>query len=700
MARHRHIRALDVDEEYDGFSSCYGHSVEDDFCVSPGTEAQFLYDRSKQNSSMGAFFDHPDAVLEEDDSEEDNAEPHSDKNLKLSDEDYAKLLSVIEAMQNVVGDTIPETTLKQAALDNNFDLEKSLNAVLQDSAPKPMRANRVTSQKASTQSTVKKVGDRNERLSSNEAISSSKSPNINRKKDNVDIMKNKTAKNELPTPPELDTSAKELSERKNKIPSEQSGNASVAKSETSLTNVPDESTSLENSCEEPKPTIKAKSEKSGKEIYETERGDAKPLINLVVIGHVDAGKSTLMGHLLYRLGNISKQNMHKFERDSKKMGKGSFMYAWVLDETPEERNRGITMDVALSSFVTPNKSVTLLDAPGHKDFIPNMITGAAQADVAVLVIDSTKGEFETGFEAGGQTREHTMLIRSLGVTEIAVALNKMDNINWDEERFNDIKSRMSTFLKQVGFKENDVAFVPCSGLTGENLISGPQEPNFKKWYSGPTLVDVIDKFRIPERPVDKPFRMCVSDVFKGATGGFCAAGKIEGGFVKGGDKALVMPAGEQIVIKGVSSDERSLTYGFAGDHVVLQLQGIDPNNISSGSMICSIENPVKVTSRFEARLVIFNISIPITKGFPVILHYQSLSEQAIITKLISQLNRSTGEVVRKRPRCLSKNSSAIVEIEVNRIICLELFKDFKDLGRFMLRSGGSTVAAGLVTEIK
>ncbi|GIY44013.1 HBS1-like protein [Caerostris extrusa] len=407
-----------------------------------------------------------------------------------------------------------------------------------------------------------------------------------------------------------------------------------------------------------------------------------------------------MGHLLYDIGNVSQRNMHKFERDSKKLGKGSFMYAWVLDETPEERNRGITMDVAFNNFETTHRTVTLLDAPGHKDFIPNMITGAAQADVAVLVVDSTRGEFETGFEAGGQTREHTMLIRSLGVTELAVAVNKMDNVGWDEGRFKDIKTKMSSFLKQVGFKENDVKFVPCSGLTGENLVKGPAEPTLKSWYSGPTLVEVIDNFQPPERPIDKPFRLCVSDVFKGISGGFCAAGKIEAGFIKSGDKVLVMPAGEQAVAKGISVDERPLSYGFAGDHVMLQLSGVDVNNISSGSMLCSLDKPVKVTSRFEARLVIFNLSVPITKGFPVILHYQSLSEQACVKKLVSQLSRSTGEVIKKKPRCLNKNSSAVVEIEVNRPICIELYNEFKDLGRFMLRSGGSTIAAGLVTNIK
>ncbi|KAG8190552.1 hypothetical protein JTE90_014032 [Oedothorax gibbosus] len=675
MARHRNVRSLDADEEYDDFHSCYGHSVEDDFCISPGTEAQFLYNRSSQNQSMSAFFESHAPVPEEEDSEDEpfnSLDSYTKKISLLNSVDTAKLQSCVEALQDVVGDTIPEMTLKSAAMDNDFDLERTLNAVLQENAPKPPRAKKSEPVKVIPTASIPIPVP---------AVKSQPSPKPKR------IVKQEKKSDETPKKFSEGFDSP-VSKRKQEL---KASAASDSQSAELLKATEEQKTEANKSC---------KIEKSGKEIFSSERGNDKPLINLVVIGHVDAGKSTLMGHLLYNLGNISQRNMHKFERDSKKQGKGSFMYAWVLDETPEERNRGITMDVAFSSFETKNRSVTLLDAPGHKDFIPNMITGAAQADVAVLVVDSTRGEFETGFEQGGQTREHTMLIRSLGVSEIAVAVNKMDNIGWDEDRFKEIKTKMSSFLKQVGFKESDVTFVPCSGLSGENLASGPEEPNFKKWYTGPTLVDVIDGFHPPERPVDKPLRMCVGDVFKGMTGGLCAAGKIEAGFLKNGDKVLVMPAAESAVVKGITTDERSLAYGFAGDQVVLQLSGVDINNLVYGSMICSVDKPVKVTSRFEARLVIFNISVPITKGYPVILHYQSLSEQAIIKKLVSELNRNTGEVRRNKPRCLSKNTSAVVEIEINRPICIELFKEFKDLGRFMLRAGGSTIAAGLVTGIK
>lgn len=214
---------------------------------------------------------------------------------------------------------------------------------------------------------------------------------------------------------------------------------------------------------------------------------------MIIIGHVDAGKSTLMGHLLCAMGEINQRIMHKNEVESRKIGKQSFAYAWVLDETGEERERGITMDIGKSVFETKTKKVTLLDAPGHRDFIPNMITGAVQADVALMVVDATRGEFETGFDLGGQTREHALLARALGIGQIAVVINKLDNVKWVKSRFDEIRTSLSVFLKQVGFRDKDVSYIPCSGLTGQNLIGKPTENLLTQWYDGPCLLDVIGK---------------------------------------------------------------------------------------------------------------------------------------------------------------------------------------------------------------
>lgn len=426
--------------------------------------------------------------------------------------------------------------------------------------------------------------------------------------------------------------------------------------------------------------------------------DGKENLHMIVIGHVDAGKSTLMGHLLYKLGYVNQKIIQKYEHEAKKIGKQSFAFAWVLDEVEEERGRGITIDIGKSKFETENKVITLLDAPGHKDFIPNMITGATQADVALLVIDATSGEFETGFESGGQTREHTLLVRSLGVNQLAVVVNKMDNVCWSEKRFMDVHTKLNTFLRQAGFKDNDVRYIPCSGLTGENLIEKSNRSE-AAWYKGPTLVKVIDTFKSPERPISKPFRLSINDICKGGGTAPAVHGRVETGRVSVGSKVCIQPLGDVAVVKALTTEESSEQTVFAGSYVNVALSNIDLENISIGYVLCDIEKPIPVTTKFEARIVIFNIVLPITKGYTLLLHLLSFVDSVVIRKLNAELNKVTGEQVKKRPRCLLKNTAAIITIETNRPICIELYKDFKEFGRFMLRDAGVTVAAGLITKI-
>jgi len=447
------------------------------------------------------------------------------------------------------------------------------------------------------------------------------------------------------------------------------------------------------------------------EMYESERGSkaetkAKSLLNLVVVGHVDSGKSTLMGHLLVELGQVSSRVMHKYENESKKLGKASFAFAWVLDETSEERERGITMDVGHSSFETKTKSVTLLDAPGHRDFIPNMISGAYQADVAVLVVNATRGEFEAGFDAGGQTREHALLVRSLGVSQLIVAVNKLDTVDWDQNRFNEIKDKLGKFLRQqVRFSESDVKFVPVSGLTGANLVKAAQHP----WMvegGVPTLMEAIDALRPPVRSIEKPFRMSVSDIFKptaAAGGGLCVAGRIETGYVQKNDTVSIAPLNETATVKMVALDSLATTFNgnnnaYAGDHVSLTLTGVE-QNVCQGMILCDPANPVKVSRHFAAKVVVLNVDMPVTKGFNCVLHHAGVTEAATVKKLVAQLSKSSGEVTKKKPRVLAKNSSALVEITTENLICLETYSESKELGRFMLRVGGKTIAAGMVTDI-
>ncbi|CAG0879937.1 unnamed protein product [Darwinula stevensoni] len=703
MARHRSVRGMNYDEEYEGYFDVYGHSVEEDYCGSPSMD-QYMYDRSKQ-PDMSAFMQTVDDIAEEDHEVQDHG---GAINYPLDPMEEGKLQSCLDELRSVVGESVSETILIKAIRDANFDIEDALKRVLDNSTS----SSAAVSETAPLPQRERKHRDRNRKEKETDDPES-KAVALEKVREEIQnmalshgfpgaalkVVAAKTSKRshgfDIPSPASDSTPSTPR-------PYDRLGAVSPASSTCSSRR--DDSPGAEKigTPEETPSPIRAKIKKkvNAQEEYQKERGNMKEKVNLVVIGHVDAGKSTLMGHLLYLNGQVNKKLMHKYEQESKKLGKQSFVYAWVLDETGEERSRGVTMDIGQSHFETEHKEVILLDAPGHKDFIPNMILGAAQADVAILVVDATRGEFETGFESGGQTREHALLVRSLGVSQMAVVVNKLDNEKWSQKRFEEVKKTLSQFLiKHVGFREADLQFLPCSGLTGVNLISRPEIEELRSWYTGPCLLEVIDRFQCPERPVSKPFRMPISDVFKSVGAGFCVAGRIETGFIQNGDKAMVMPQGESVLVKGLTLEDVARHSAFAGDQVVLTLSGIDMALVTMGSVLCDPANPIRVTTKVQARIVLFNIQLPVTKGFQALFHHQSLCEQAVIKRIICQLHKSTGEVVRERPRCLTKNTSGMVVIEIARPVCVELYKDAKELGRFMLRVGGSTVAAGMITEI-
>ncbi|XP_040285111.1 HBS1-like protein isoform X1 [Bufo bufo] len=681
MARHRNVRGYNYDDDFCD-DDMYGQSVEDDYCISPATAAQFIYSKRDRLSSCTEPLEEEEDGCEDDDKSKVSC-------TTLSPFDQARLYSCLDHMREVLGESVSEKIMIDAVLQSGFDVAKALDRIFKqdsNSSKKP-----VTQDVSSAERPGK--GKAREMPTPDAQIV----PKIAK----LTVSGNKqTMGFSVPSSAPSETNGQSVTactrSQAMDDPMEEADNSVLCPSSS---NTPQISEDLNSTPSQGKSSGKSKRKINVKEELEKRQG-GKQLLNLVVIGHVDAGKSTLMGHLLYLLGHVNKRTMHKYEQESKKAGKASFAYAWVLDETGEERQRGVTMDVGMTKFETKTKVITLMDAPGHKDFIPNMITGAAQADVAILVVDASRGEFEAGFEAGGQTREHALLVRSLGVTQLAVVVNKMDQVNWQEERFREVTSKLGHFLKQAGFKDSDVYYIPTSGLSGENLSKKSEISELTSWYKGPCLIDQIDSFKAPQRSVEKPFRLCASDVFKDQGSGFCVTGKIEAGYIQTGDHLVVMPPNDRCTVKGITLHDEAVDWAAAGDHVSLTLTGVDIIKINVGCVFCSPSEPIRACTRFRARVLIFNFDVPVTQGFPVIIHYQTVSEPATIRRLISVLHKSTGEVVKKKPKCLTKGMNAMIELQTQRPIALELYKDFKELGRFMLRYSGSSIAAGVVTEIK
>lgn len=414
-----------------------------------------------------------------------------------------------------------------------------------------------------------------------------------------------------------------------------------------------------------------------------------------------------MGRLLYELGELSEKEKIANERGSQRVGKSSFAFAWGLDALGDERDRGVTIDIATEHFETPHRNVTLLDAPGHRDFIPAMISGAAQADVALLVIDGSPGSFEAGFERGGQTREHAWLVRSLGVKEIIVGVNKMDAVDWDEYRYEDIVTALRPFLAAAGFTSARTTFLPLAAMKGTNICE-PDLPPEGAWYKGPTLMTALDNVAVPERPYSAPLRIPVSNVFKGQTAiasGVACQGRLASGVVQVGDQVRVVPGDVVAGVRTIEVDDDSAPFAVAGQNVTLYLAGVDANQLSIGAVLCPVNYPAPLVSRFLAQILVFDISTPIILGTAVELFHHSVNVPAHITKLVATMEK--GKVVKQNPRVLQKNVHATVEITLRAptgssrpaAIPLETAQENKEMGRVLLRRGGETIAAGMVSGI-
>ncbi|KAJ1426193.1 Zinc finger, RanBP2-type [Sesbania bispinosa] len=429
--------------------------------------------------------------------------------------------------------------------------------------------------------------------------------------------------------------------------------------------------------------------------------DTLTQLNLAIVGHVDSGKSTLSGRLLHLSGRISQKEMHKYEKEAKLQGKGSFAYAWALDESSEERERGITMTVAVAYFDTRKYHVVVLDSPGHKDFVPNMISGATQADAAVLVIDASLGSFEAGMDGSkGQTREHAQLIRSFGVDQVIVAVNKMDVVAYSKDRFDFIRQQLGIFLRSCGFKDSSIKWIPMSAMENQNLVASPSDIRFKNWYSGPYLLDAIDSLQPPTREFSKPLLMPICDVIKSTTlGQVSACGKLEAGALRSGSKVLVMPSAVVGTVRSLERDSNACTVARAGDNVAVTLHGVDGSLVMAGGVLCHPDFPVAVSKHLELKVLVLDGASPILVGAQLEFHIHHAKEPARVSRIVSVLDPKTGKVTKKSPRCLTAKQSAVIEVILQEPVCVVEFSSCKALGRVSLRSFGRTIAVGLVSRI-
>ncbi|KAL6941860.1 translation elongation factor EF-1 alpha [Hanseniaspora vineae] len=439
-------------------------------------------------------------------------------------------------------------------------------------------------------------------------------------------------------------------------------------------------------------------------------GKEKSHINVVVIGHVDSGKSTTTGHLIYKCGGIDKRTIEKFEKEAAELGKGSFKYAWVLDKLKAERERGITIDIALWKFETPKYQVTVIDAPGHRDFIKNMITGTSQADCAILIIAGGVGEFEAGISKDGQTREHALLAYTLGVKQLIVAINKMDSVKWDESRYQEIVKETSNFIKKVGYNPKTVAFVPISGWNGDNMIEPTTNaPWYKGWekevkgnvVKGKTLLEAIDSIDPPSRPTDKPLRLPLQDVYKIGGIGTVPVGRVETGVIKPGMVVTFAPAGVTTEVKSVEMHHEQLTEGLPGDNVGFNVKNVSVKEIRRGNVCGDSKNdPPQNSISFNAQVIILNHPGQISAGYSPVLDCHTAHIACRFDELIQKNDRRSGKKLEDAPKFLKAGDAALVKFVPSKPMCVEAFTDYPPLGRFAVRDMRQTVAVGVIKSVE
>ncbi|MBW0461165.1 hypothetical protein O181_000880 [Austropuccinia psidii MF-1] len=446
-------------------------------------------------------------------------------------------------------------------------------------------------------------------------------------------------------------------------------------------------------------------EETLKDLYDSKKDaetkeEGKVHVNIVFIGHVDAGKSTMGGNILYLTGMVDKRTMEKLEKEAKDAGKESWYLSWALDSTVQERAQGKTVEIGRAYFETDLRRFTILDAPGHKTYVPAMISGASQADIAILVISARKGEFETGFERGGQTREHAMLVKTTGVTKLIVVINKMDDITvqWDQSRYDEIVNKLTPFLKLSGFNPSkDITFVPVSGYTGGNIKDRISKDKCS-WYDGPSLLELLDTTQLGDRKYNAPLMMPISEKYKDM--GAVVVGKLESGKVIKGQSVLVMPNKSVAEVSAIYNEmEDEVPRALCGDNVRIRLKGVEDEDILCGFVLTDLHKPIRTVTRFEAQLAILDSKNIICAGYGAVMHVHTLAEECTLSALLHYYDKKSGKKSRRPPQFAKKGMKVVALLETTAPICVETFKDYPQLGRFTLRDEGKTIAIGKITKL-
>jgi len=428
-------------------------------------------------------------------------------------------------------------------------------------------------------------------------------------------------------------------------------------------------------------------------------GKDKIHVNIVVIGHVDAGKSTTTGHLIYKCGGIDKRTMEKYERESREMGKPSFKYAWVLDKLKSEREKGITIDIGLWKFESKKYVFTIIDAPGHRDFIKNMITGTSQADVALLIVSASKGEFETGISDVGQTKEHALLAFTLGVRQMIVIVNKMDSdsVNYSQDRFNEIKEEVSSNLKKIGYNVETIPFVPVSGWQGDNLL---EKSDNLGWYDGPTLFESLDNIVPPRRPTEKPLRVPIQDVYKIGGIGTVPVGRVETGIMTIGMNVVFAPVGIVSEVRSIEMHHDKMEGAEPGDNIGFNVRGVAMSELKRGYVCGQLENdPPKECESFTANIIILNHPGEIHVGYTPVVDCHTCHIACRFEQLLQIIDKRSGVVLEENPKCVKKGQGLNAILVPQKSMVVESFKEYPPLGRFAVRDMRQTVAVGVIKSV-